>query len=255
MLHTIKHKAKRLAALVLGLALVLAAAGCGEAGGSEKKEKVERPAYDGPAAQLAAPAEGETIAIFDTSLGEIRARLFSQSAPLAAANFVALAEKGYYDGLVFHRSVYGFVVQSGDGSGEGLSGRTIWGEPYPVEYSSQVHHYAGALCAAFSQDEPVSGSSQFYFVAALPGSLTAELRAQLEAAGWPQETIDAYAAVGGLPYLDNTDTVFGQVYEGMEVVDAIARAETDENDRPVEEITLNSVVITSYAPAPEDAAD
>lgn len=254
--HPIKRKAKRLAALALGLALVLAAAGCREGGGAEKKEEVERPAYNGPAAQLAAPAEGETIAIFDTSLGEIRARLFPDAAPLAAANFIALAEKGYYDGLIFHRSVYGFVVQSGDASGEGLSGRTIWGEPYPVEYSGRVHHYAGALCAAFSQDEAVSGSSQFYFVAALPGSLTDELRAQLEAAGWPQETIDAYGAVGGLPYLDNTDTVFGQVYEGMEVVDAIARAGTDEDDRPLEDITLNSVVITSYVPAPQpDAAE
>lgn len=226
-------------------------AGCGE--GGSRKEPPERPAYSGGASQLSAPEEGAVIAVFDTSLGEIRAQLFSREAPLAVQNFISLAQEGYYDGITFHRAVYGFVVQSGDAGGDGLGGRTIWGQPYPVEYSSRLRHYSGALCAAFSQDEAVSGGSQFYFVAALPGALGDEVSAQMESAGWPEETRDAYAQVGGLPYLDNTDTVFGQVYKGMEVVDAIACAETDEEGRPLEEITLYSVTIGSYSAADADA--
>lgn len=237
--------------LLAALALLAAAllAGCGGDGPGGRKETIERPAYQGGVAQLSAPAEGAPIAIFDTSLGEIRAQLFAQDAPLAVQNFTSLAQEGYYDGITFHRAVYGFVVQSGDAGGDGLGGRTIWGRPYPVEYSGRVRHYSGALCAAFSQDDPVSGGSQFYFVAALPGALDEGLRAQMEGAGWPEDALEAYAQVGGLPYLDNTDTVFGQVYQGMEVVDAIARAETDENGRPLEEITLNSVTIASYSAA------
>ncbi len=234
------------------LLAVLLLAGCGEGGRGGRREKIERPQYDGEIPQLCEPAEGALIAVFDTSLGEIRAQLFAQDAPLAVQNFTSLAQEGYYDGLSFHRAVYGFVVQSGDAGGEGLGGRTIWGRPYPVEYSGRVRHYSGALCAAFSQDEPVSGGSQFYFVAALPGEPDEGLRAQMESAGWPEEAREAYAQVGGLPYLDNTDTVFGQVYQGMEVVDAIARAETDETGRPLEEITIRSVTIASYSAA--DAA-
>lgn len=223
-------------------------AGCGK-DAKERKERPERPAYSGDVFQLSMPKEGAQIAVFDTSLGEVRAQLFGQDAPLAVQNFISLAQEGYYDGLIFHRAVYGFVVQSGDAGGDGLGGRTIWGQPYPVEYSGRLRHYSGALCAAFSQDEPVSGGSQFYFVAALPGALEDEVTAQMESAGWPGEARDAYAQVGGLPYLDNTDTVFGQVYEGMEVVDAIACAETDEEGRPLEEITLYSVTIGTYSAA------
>lgn len=236
------------------LLAALALAGCGGGDAKARKEPFERPEYSGGVAQLCAPEEGETIAIFDTSLGEVRARLFGRDAPLAVQNFTTLAQEGYYNGLTFHRAVYGFVVQSGDAGGGGLGGRSIWGQPYPVEYSGRLRHYSGALCAAFSQDEAVSGGSQFYFVAALPGALGEDLAAQMESAGWPEEVRDAYAQVGGLPYLDNTDTVFGQVYEGMEVVDAIARAETDEEGRPLEEITLYSVSIQSCTAA-DAAAD
>ena len=82
----------------------------------------------------------------------------------------------------------------------------------------------------------------------LPGSssVTQELIDQMNAAGWRADVVSAYQTAGGAPYLDYTDTVFGQVYEGMEVVDTIAQTGVDEAQRPTEAVTINSVTITKY---------
>ena len=250
---------RRFALLFAAFALAAALAGCG--GDPRPGDSVRREEYSGPLAQLAAPQAGDPIAVFTTSAGEIRAVLYPDEAPMAVENFTGLARQGYYDGLPFHRAVFGFVVQSGDGTGTGLGGSSIWnGNPFPAEYSPLLRHYAGALCAACSPEESPSTLSQFYFVQALPGSVSGETLDALAAAGEGQEVLDAYEAVGGLPYLDNTDTVFGQVYEGMEVVDAIAGGETDENGAPVEPVVIESVVIGRYgeelpaASAPDGAS-
>ena len=130
--------------------------------------------------------------------------------------------------------------------------------PYLKEISDQLHHYSGALCAAFSPDESVSGLSQFYFVQSLPEKLDDSLRTQMEEAGVRTEVIEAYDAAGGLPYLDYTDIVFGQIYEGMDVVDTLAQSEVDENGKPLEDVLLNSVTISTYGaadPAPASGSD
>ena len=123
----------------------------------------------------------------------------------------------------------------------------IWnGSRYPAETTDKLHHYSGALCAA--ADASGECASVFYVMETLPGadSVTQELTDQMTAAGWRAEVISAYQTAGGAPYLDYTDTVFGQVYEGMDVVDAIARTGVDEAQRPTEPITINSVTITKY---------
>lgn len=231
--------------LVLTLGLLV---GCGEkAPNGLKKTKVERPEFESELAQLAGPKDGDTIAIFKTTEGEIRAVLFPDKAPMAVENFVGLAQQGFYDGKPFHRVLYGFVAQSGDADGTGLSGRTIWkNNPYPKEPSPDLRHFPGALCAAFSADEVVSGGSQFYFVQALPGTLTETTQQQLAESGCSQAVVDAYTTLGGLPYLDFTDTVFGQVYKGMKVIDSIAMVDTDENGHPTEEVLVESVTIETY---------
>ena len=216
--------------------------------------------------QFNTPADGDTIAIFDTSLGEVRAVLYPDAAPMAVYNFVGLARSGYYDNTTIWRSEYGFAVQGGDATGTGTGGSTIWSNnPYPPEASADLKHYAGALCAAFAAGGDVTGgNSQFYFVTALPDSVSSSDRqAELTANGYTDAQIAAYAAVGGLPYLDNTDTVFGQVYQGMDVVDSMACVDTvkddDGNDtyRPTEEaaITINSVTITTYSSAEDNGLD
>ena len=159
-----------------------------------------------------------------------------------------------------------FAVQGGDAGGTGSGGATIWSNnPYPLEADSSLRHYAGALCAAFAQGgEVTGGNSQFYFVTALPNSVDETMQQQLRDNGYSDEQVSAYAAAGGLPYLDNTDTVFGQVYAGMDVVDQIACVPTvkneDETDtyRPQEDstVTIYKVTIDNYpGPSADDTAD
>ncbi len=241
--------------VALTCAVLLAAGlfvGCGHSGSGKT---IRRPSFESEELQFKAPAEGDPIAIFDTSAGQVRAVLYPDIAPMAVDNFTGLAQKGYYDGTSFHRVLFGFAVQGGDASGTGLSGSSIWNNhPYPKEISDQLHHYSGALCAAFSPDDDVSGLSQFYFVQSLPDKLDGDLKNQLEQSGTRPEVIEAYNKVGGLPYLDYTDTVFGQIYEGMDIVDQIAQVEVDENGKPVKDVVLNHVLISTYgAPDPEPA--
>ena len=252
---------KRSACLPLLLTVVLLCS-CGS---NAKKAPTRPDQFISEERQFAAPSDGDTIAIFSTSLGEVRAVLYPDAAPMAVYNFVGLARSGYYDGTIIWRSQYGFAVQGGDATGTGTGGSTIWSNtPYPLEADASLKHYAGALCAAFAQGGDVTGgNSQFYFIAALPDSVSSDQQAELAQNGYTDSQVAAYAAVGGLPYLDNTDTVFGQVYQGMDVVDAMACVETtrdeDGNDtwKPTEDaaITIEKVTITTYpGPAAGDEA-
>ena len=245
--------------LLPALALALLCA-CSRA---ETKTPPTREAVTSTERQFTTPAVGDTIAVFDTSLGEVRAVLYPDTAPMAVYNFVGLARSGYYDNTSIWRSEYGFAVQGGDATGTGTGGSTIWSNnPYPLEASADLKHYAGALCAAFAAGGDVQGgNSQFYFVTALPDSASSEeQQAELAQNGYTDSQVAAYAAAGGLPYLDNTDTVFGQVYQGMDIVDAMACVDTvkdeDGNDtyRPTEEaaITIYHVTITTYAAEPDN---
>lgn len=208
--------------------------------------------------QFAQPKDGDWIAIFDTSLGEIRAVLYPDAAPMAVENFTGMARTGYYSDTPIWRVEYGFAVQGGDATGSGSGGATIWSNnPYPIEPDPNLRHYAGALCTA-----PVAGASpgkngansQFYFVCALPNSVDRTLQDQMEENGYSESQISAYVQAGGLPYLDNTDTVFGQIYQGMDVVDKMACVKTQQDEaghdthRPYEDtaITIEGVTVTTY---------
>ncbi len=194
--------------------------------------------------QFAQPTEGDTIAIFSTDYGDISVVLYQSLAPQACDNFIGLAEAGFYDGSAITSIVSGFCVQAGLNA-EGQAS-TIWGdkETFPAEVSDTLHHYAGALCAA--PDADGNASSPFYVVQAMPSDVSDAMVSAMEDAGYRQAVIDAYTAAGGVPYLDYTDTVFGQVYDGMSVLDEIAALETDADGVPVEEVCITSVTITTY---------
>lgn len=236
--------AKRSLRMVCCLAAVLALAGCGKkntSGGS-----IKRAAVKSEEVQFASPQNGDTIAVFDTSLGEVRAVLYPQYAPMAVENFVGLSQAGYYNETVLFRVEPGFAVEGGDASGEGTGGTTIWnGNGYPAESCDALRHYAGALCAA-QDDTTGSCYSVFYVVAAEPDSVDSSQQSAMSDAGWRSEVYDAYSQAGGLPSLDFTDTVFGQVYEGMDVIDAMANASADDDHRPTEDIVIHSVSIETY---------
>lgn len=151
------------------------------------------------------------LAHFTTSLGDFQVELFEGRAPATTKNFIDLVEKGYYDGIVFHRVIAGFMLQGGcpNGDGRGGPGYTI-----PDEFHDELTHDSeGVLSMANSG--PNTGGSQFFVT--------------LAATAW----------------LDGKHAVFGKVTEGMETVHTIAATPTGPGDRPLEPVVMETVRITS----------
>ena len=236
---------KKLGAVCLAAVLLLTGCSLRPQENGSKVQSISRPAVESAELQFTHPAAGDTVAVFDTSAGVFRAVLFPEKAPQACDNFIGLVQQGYYNGLTVSRVENQFVVEAGQGA-DGR-GTTIWnGNRFSAETTDKLHHYSGALCAA--ADASGDCASVFYVMETLPGgsSVTQELIDQMNAAGWRADVVSAYQTAGGAPYLDYTDTVFGQVYEGMEVVDTIAQTAVDENQKPTADITINSVSIETY---------
>ncbi len=211
--------------------------------------------------QLEEPEAGETIAVMSTSKGDIKLRFFPEYAPKAVENFLTHAKDGYYDGLTFHRVINEFMIQGGDPKGDGTGGESIWGDGFELETTPSLRHFRGALAMAHSS-EPNSNGSQFYIVQCTDIG-DENKQAFEEAKGmqdeeiedgsgvyykdiYPTEVLDEYINNGGCPFLDNGYTVFGQVIEGMEVVDDIAAVETDDSDKPLEDVIINSITVEEY---------
>ena len=148
-------------------------------------------------------------AIFETNIGKFTIELFEDKAPITTQNFIKLVNDGFYDGLIFHRVIQGFMIQGGcpEGTGRGGPGYTIKDEFHP----DLKHECEGILSMANAG--PNTGGSQFFIT------------------------------VAPTPWLDNHHSVFGKVINGMDVVMQISKAQKDRNDRPVSEITINKVEI------------
>ncbi len=190
--------------------------------------------------QLEKPAAGEITAVMHTTMGDIRFRLFPEKAPKAVENFLTHARDGYYDGVIFHRVIAGFMIQGGDPTGTGRGGESIWGRDFENETDAGLRHYRGALSMANAG--PDTNGSQFFIVQAErvdPGLLSQ--MEKLTDRGFPREVIERYRETGGTPHLDFRHTVFGQVFDGMDVVDAIAAVPTDQNDKPLTEIRITGI--------------
>lgn len=177
-------------------------------------------------------------ATIKTNHGEIVIQLFPEQAPKTVENFVGLAKKGYYDGVIFHRVINDFMIQGGDPTGTGMGGESIWGAPFEDEFSNELFNIRGALSMANAG--PATNGSQFFIVQ--NQNVPAQMAGQMEAAGYPQEIITAYEK-GGTPWLDHRHTVFGQVVSGMDVVDEIAAVERDMTDKPKEDVVIETVEI------------
>ena len=197
--------------------------------------------------QFESPEPGSEIATMKTSMGDIKVMFFPSDAPLAVENFITHAKEGYYDGLTFHRVIDDFMIQGGDPNGNGTGGESIWGEPFEDEFSLSLWPFRGALAMA-NAGEDTNGSQ--FFIVQCP-TVTEDMAASMEAAGYGQKVIDKFLEVGGTPHLSLRHTVFGQVLEGMDVVDAIAAVETDENDKPVEDVIIESI---TFETVPDDTS-
>ena len=189
--------------------------------------------------QLAKPMSGEPVAVMHTTMGDIHIRLFPDHAPKAVENFVTHAKSGYYEGIIFHRVINDFMIQGGDPTGTGCGGESIWGHNFKDEFTPELHNLRGALSMANAG--PGTNGSQFFIVQAkrvhpqMLGQM-AELRDY-----FPEEAENAYREVGGTPHLDYHHTVFGQVFEGMDVVDAIAAVKTGPSDKPIDDVKIVSI--------------
>lgn len=177
-------------------------------------------------------------ATIKTNHGEIVIQLFPEQAPKTVENFVGLAKKGYYDGVIFHRVINDFMIQGGDPTGTGMGGESIWGAPFEDEFSNELFNIRGALSMANAG--PATNGSQFFIVQ--NQNVPAQMAGQMEAAGYPKEIIAAYEN-GGTPWLDHRHTVFGQVTSGIDVVDEIAAVERDMADKPKEDVVIETVEI------------
>jgi cyclophilin family peptidyl-prolyl cis-trans isomerase len=158
-------------------------------------------------------------AVIETNKGTIKIELLEQDAPKTTENFRLLAEKNYYDGVIFHRVIKNFMIQGGDPMGEGYGGESAWGGKFDDEIDRDSDLYGGVYekgTVAMANSGPNTNGSQFFIMHV----------------DYPLPP--AYAK-------------FGRVIEGQDVVDAIAESETGHNDKPVERVVMNKVTIEDGA--------
>ncbi len=190
--------------------------------------------------------------LIKTDKGDMTVALHNET-PKHRDNFIQLVEDGFYEGLLFHRVIEGFMIQTGDP----MSKDAVPGEPLgsggpgytiPAEFVPELIHQKGALAAARQGDqvnpEQRSSGSQFYVVHGRRWS-DAELDQMDARRDTPltESQRETYKTKGGVPHLDEAYTVFGQVVEGMEVIDRIAAMETDDRDRPAEDVRINEITV------------
>ena len=185
----------------------------------------------------------ETVVIIETNYGTIKAKLYNDT-PLHRDNFIKLVNEGWYNGSPFHRVINNFMIQVG----QNKDGRMDPGYTVPAEFRDNHFHKKGALCAARQGDQvnpkKASSGSQFYIV---QGQVFDDQKLNLyeERLGkvFNASQRQAYKTVGGTPHLDGDYTVFGEVIDGLEVVDKIARVKTGYMDVPVEPVTITKITI------------
>ena len=149
------------------------------------------------------------IAVFETSKGTFEIELYKDKAPKTAENFITLVNKGFYDGLIFHRVIDGFMIQGGDPNGNGTGGP---GYTIPDEFHKDLKHSSEGILS-MANAGPNTGGSQFFITLAKT------------------------------PWLDGHHAVFGKVVKGMEVVRAIGKVECDFQDKPLEDVVIKKITI------------
>ncbi|MBI2619149.1 MAG: peptidylprolyl isomerase [Ignavibacteriales bacterium] len=155
----------------------------------------------------------KVYAVIETSMGTVEAELFEKATPKTVMNFVGLAEKGFYDGVIFHRVIENFMIQGGDPTGTGRGVESFYGRPFEDEIVDTLKHTAAGILSMANAGPNTNGSQ--FFIILVP-----------------------------TPWLDGKHTVFGKVVGGMDVVRAIGKVKTKKPfDRPVENVVMNKVTV------------
>ncbi|SHO51357.1 peptidylprolyl isomerase [Anaerocolumna xylanovorans] len=236
---------KNQATILVILILLIGAVGVGFA--IKNGKSAGSSAVSGYEDQLAAPQKGDTVAeIVVKGFGSIHVKFFQKEAPKAVENFTTHAEKGYYNGLTFHRIIDNFMIQGGDPTGTGAGGDSIWGGAFEDEFSDNLQPYRGALCMANSGAN--TNGSQFFIVQDKDTYDEATLSNLEQQTGnkFNKDAIEGYGKVGGTPWLYRAHTVFGQVYEGLDILDSIAATKADENGRPATDVEIEKITVSKY---------
>lgn len=273
---------------VLILAVAGSAAGCGSHsassaaqesnGGAVSSASVIRP-DDGKTLgyQLEKPKDGEEVAVLETTMGTIKVHLFPEAAPKTVENFKGLIQKGYYNGLTFHRVIKDFMIQGGDPTGTGTGGESIWGKPFADEFNANLVNLRGSLAMANSGSN--TNGSQFFInqkgpvqsgewdqingmykqLKSYDSSLWPQVEQQQYTILDPHKITDTYRKLyekqGGNPTLDGAynvfnpprgHSVFGQVCEGMGVVDKIAAVPVDSQDKPTAAVKIKKAFLQKW---------
>jgi peptidyl-prolyl cis-trans isomerase-like 1 len=160
--------------------------------------------------------DSTTVAIIKTNMGTIEIELFADQTPKTVENFVGLADKGYYNGVIFHRVIKDFMLQAGDPTGTGRGGASFWGGKFEDEFVSDLKHDTPGILSMANAGPNTNGSQFFITLVATP-------------------------------WLDGKHTVFGKVINGMDVVNAIGEVKTAAGDKPVNEVVMEEVTIEKRA--------
>ena len=191
--------------------------------------------------QLNEVNEKNPLVTVHTNQGDFTLELFPEVAPKTVENFITHAKNGYYDGVIFHRVIEDFMIQGGDPTGTGMGGESIYGRTFEDEFSREAFNLYGTLSMANAG--PNTNGSQFFIVTAK--QVPAQMLKQLKDGGWPEEIVEEYAKIGGTPWLDHRHTVFGRVVEGMDVVLEIEGVKRNGQDRPFEDVVIESMEVNA----------
>ncbi len=197
---------KKIQTMLLMLsASMLLMTGCSGSNGTPAPAEKPAPNADG---QKPAAAKNRVVRV-ETNKGVIRIEMFEDKAPITTKNFIDLVNKGYYDGVIFHRVIDGFMIQGGDPTGTGRGGP---GYNIPDEFHAELKH-DGPGILSMANAGPNTGGSQFFIT------------------------------LGPTPHLNNRHAVFGKVIEGLDVVKAIGKTATGSGDRPLQEVAMKKVTV------------
>lgn len=201
---------------------------------------------------IAKTALNESLVKIETDSGTMVVKLYNKT-PLHRDNFVKLVKEHFYDGLLFHRVIKNFMIQGGDPKSKNAAPGELLGDSslnytIPAEFDTSLFHKKAALAAAREGNEvnpeKASSASQFYLVQGktyTDGELNRlEEHFKIKI---PENHRAVYRTLGGAPFLDMNYTVFGEIVSGLNVVDKIANAETDSNDRPLKDIKMKITLL------------
>ena len=197
---------------ILVLALLTITIGCAQ----KNPEANNQTAINSENTKMENTQDTMTVAVFKTNMGSFEAELFPDKAPKAVENFTGLVEKGYYQGVIFHRVIPNFMIQGGDPTGTGRGGQSIWGKPFEDEVNTGlVFDSPGIL--AMANAGPNTNGSQFFIT------------------------------VASTPWLNGHHTIFGKIISGMDVVNSISQVQRNAQDRPLKDVVIEDITIEKRA--------